>query len=97
MKKRNNMKINITYRKISKETGQESVQNYEMDYNEAQMNLIDAFRVVNIEKSNNITKLEVWQAEQYIINVNASEDKVQTLHLKFYDFDIFLDFVLVKK
>lgn len=91
------MKINITYRKISKETGQESVQNYEMDYNEAQMNLIDAFRVVNIEKSNNITKLEVWQAEQYIINVNASEDKVQTLHLKFYDFDIFLDFVLVKK
>lgn len=90
------MKINITYRKISKETGQESVQNYEMDYNEAQMNLIDAFRVVNIEKSNNITKLEVWQAEQYIINVNASEDKVQTLHLKFYDFDIFLDFVLVK-
>ena len=50
-----------------------------------------------IEKSNNITKLEVWQAEQYIINVNASEDKVQTLHLKFYDFDIFLDFVLVKK
>ena len=91
------MKLKITYKKVEKATEVESVRDFEMDFDDAQINLYDGFWLLNLEKSKEDIKLELWQSDQFIITVVATKGSAQTLHLKFYDFDIFLDFVLVKK
>lgn len=84
------MKVLVTYRKICKKTGQENSQNFEMDIFDAQINLMDGFWLLNLENSKTEITFEVYQGGQYIINVSITKEKPQTLHLKFYDFDVFL-------
>ena len=89
------MKLKITYKKVEKATGIESVRAFEMDFDEAQINLYDGFWLLNLEKSKEDIKLELWQSDQFIITVVATKGSVQTLHLKFCDFDIYFGFEIL--
>lgn len=90
------MKLKIKYKKIEKATGVESVRDFEMDFDDAQINLYDGFWLVNLEKSKEDIKLELWQGDQFVITVVATKDSAQTLHLKFYDFDIYFSFEIAQ-
>ena len=90
------MKLKITYKKVEKVTGVESVRGFEMDFDDAQINLYDGFWLLNLEKSKEDIKLELWQGDQFVITVVATKDSAQTLHLKFYDFDIYFSFEIAQ-
>ena len=89
------MILKITYRKVEKATGIESVRAFEMDFDDAQINLYDGFWLLNLEKSKTEIKLELWQGKQFVITVLVLQKSPQTLHLKFYDFDIYFDFEIL--
>ena len=89
------MKLKITYKKVENATGIESVRDFEMDFDEAQINLYDGFWLLNLEKSKEDIKLELWQGDQFVITVVVGQEHPQTLHLKFYDFDIYFSFEVV--
>lgn len=91
------MKLSITYKKIAKDTKEENLKHFEMDIDDAQMNLPDSFWLLNLEKSKTSLTLEVWQGDQYIIAIILSTEKDETLQLKFYDFDIFLSFAICER
>lgn len=88
------MKIKITYKKVEKASGLESISVFEMDFDDAKINLTDGFWLLNLEKFKQEIKLELWQGEQFIITISLVCQNPQTLHLKFYDFDIFVGFEL---
>ena len=88
------MKIKITYKKVEKASALESISVFEMDFDDAKINLTDGFWLLNLEKFKQEIKLELWQGEQFIITISLVYQNPQTLHLKFYDFDIFVGFEL---
>ena len=88
------MKLKITYKKVEKASGLESISVFEMDFDDAKINLTDGFRLLNLEKFKQEIKLELWQGNQFVITVVVNSGNAQTLHLKFYDFDIFVGFEL---
>ena len=90
------MKLKIKYKKVERATWIESVRAFEMDFDEAQINLYDGFWILNLEKSKDDIKLELWQGDQFVITVVATKDSAQTLHLKFYDFDIYFSFEILE-
>ena len=89
------MKIKATYRKIEKATDFESVKTFEIDAECLQANLDDGFWLLNLEKSKTEIKLELWQGKQFVITVLVLQKSSQTLHLKFYDFDIYFGFEIL--
>ena len=90
------MILKITYKKVERTTSAESIKTFEMDFDDAQINLNDGFWLLNLEKSKEDIKLELWQGDQFVITVVATKGSVQTLHLKFYDFDIYFSFEILE-
>ena len=90
------MMLKITYKKVERTTSAESIKTFEMDFDDSQINLNDGFWLLNLEKSKEYIKLELWQGDQFVITVVATKGSVQTLHLKFYDFDIYFSFEILE-
>ena len=90
------MKMNVTYTKVEKITAVKSVKTFEVGLTSTSAKFDDGFELENLQADNGTVKFDFLQNGQLIINVALTEMDAQTLHLKFYDFDVYVDFEIDK-